>query len=94
MAAFLHGLDILSGKSCLDCKAGITISKFGSLSLINCFFALFPFPCITMLPVWFADIHENGKEKNWACSLTSPSISHVIEKMRRRGLVSVYQVGS
>lgn len=84
MAAFFHCLGVLSGKSCLDYKAEIAICKFGSISLMNYFSAHFPFPCVTMLTVWFADFYENGKEKNWASSLTSPYISHIIEKTRKK----------
>lgn len=84
MPAFFHLLGILSGKSCLDYEAGIAASKFGNVSLMNYFFACFPFPCITMLTAGFADTYENGKEENWASSLTSPYISQVIEKTRKK----------
>lgn len=86
---------ILSGKCCLGYEAGIPVSKFGSMYLMNYFYAHFPFPGTAMLTVWFADIYENGKEKTWSSSLTRPHISHIAEKTEiRRILVSVYQMGS
>lgn len=76
---------ILSGKCCLSYEAGIPISKFGSMYLMNYFYAHFPFPCTAMLTVWFADIYENGKEKTWSSSLTRPHIYHIAEKTRKKG---------
>jgi len=75
---------MLSGKSCLDYEAGIVISKFVSVSSMNDFFAHFHFPCITVVTVWSADVYENGKEKNWVASLTSPYVSRIIDKIRRK----------
>lgn len=74
---------ILSGKCCLSYEAGIPISKFGSMYLMNYFYAHFPFACTAMLTVWFADIYENGKEKTWSSSLTRPHIYHITEKTRK-----------
>lgn len=78
MAASLHHL----GNPALIIRQGLQSLHFGRVSLMNYLFANFPFRITTAL--WFAGIYENEKEKNWASSPTSPYISHVIGKTRRK----------